>query len=59
MTKVTFQTGTEKEKINTCAVLAYGLTAILKLLHPFMPFVTEEIYQKYHEGSILLVLGLW
>jgi len=54
MTKVTFQTGTEKEKINTCAVLAYGLTAILKLLHPFMPFVTEEIYQKYHEGSITI-----
>ncbi|HOE15383.1 MAG TPA: valine--tRNA ligase [Candidatus Paceibacterota bacterium] len=52
MTKVTFQTGTEREKINTCAVLEYGLTAILKLLHPFMPFVTEEIYQKYHEGSI-------
>jgi valyl-tRNA synthetase len=52
MTKVTFQTGSEEEKINTCAVLHYGLTAILKLLHPFMPFVTEEIYQKYNEGSI-------
>lgn len=52
MTKVTFQTGSEEEKINTCAVLRYGLTAILKLLHPFMPFVTEEIYQKYNEGSI-------
>lgn len=54
MTKVTFQTGTAAEKINTCAVLEYGLTAILKLLHPFMPFVTEEIYQKYHEGSITI-----
>ena len=54
MTKVTFANGTEEEKINTCAVLKYCLTAILKLLHPFMPFVTEEIYQKYNEGSIVI-----
>ena len=27
------------------STLCYTLTGILKLLHPFMPFVTEEIYQ--------------
>ncbi|MBQ4044078.1 MAG: class I tRNA ligase family protein, partial [Clostridia bacterium] len=27
-------------------VLAYVLTQILKLLHPFMPFITEEIYRS-------------
>ena len=27
-------------------VLLYGLLASLKLLHPFLPFITEEIYQK-------------
>jgi len=30
----------------TREVLAYALLATLKLLHPFMPFVTEAIYQK-------------
>ena len=33
------------EKTETQATLCYVLTGILKLLHPFMPFVTEEIYQ--------------
>ncbi len=33
-------------------VLAYVLTGTLKLLHPFMPFITEEIYQALpHEGD--------
>ena len=30
----------------TKSTLCYVLTGILKLLHPFMPFVTEEIYSK-------------
>ena len=32
------------DSISTKSVLCYVLTGILKLLHPFMPFVTEEIY---------------
>ena len=32
------------DSIPTKSVLCYILTGILKLLHPFMPFVTEEIY---------------
>ena len=55
MTKVVFTKSTSKEKkINTCAVLNYGLKTILKLLHPFMPFFTEEIYQKYYSQSIVI-----
>ena len=33
------------EDNTTKSVLCYVLTGILKMLHPFMPFVTEEIYQ--------------
>ena len=33
-----------QDSVTTKSVLCYVLTGILKLLHPFMPFVTEEIY---------------
>ena len=32
------------DSITTKSVLCYVLTGILKMLHPFMPFVTSEIY---------------
>ena len=54
LTKVTFSTGTKEQQINTCAVLKEVLTTVIKLLHPFMPFVTEEIYMHFHDGSIVV-----
>lgn len=37
-------------------VLVYVMTGILKLLHPFMPFITEEIWQSLpHEGESLMI----
>ena len=42
--------------VRTQQVLLYVLTEILKLLHPFMPFITEEIYQALpHEGDALMI----
>ena len=43
-----------KEKAQN--ILLYVLTTILKLFHPYIPFVTEEIYQNLpnHEESIML-----
>jgi valyl-tRNA synthetase len=40
------QTGTPGEKRATQLVLAQTLNRIMRLLHPFVPFITEEIYQK-------------
>ena len=41
---------------NELAILVDVLTTILKLLHPFMPYVTEEIYQMLpvHDESIMI-----
>jgi valyl-tRNA synthetase len=36
----------QKDKKNTQKILLYVLLSSLKLLHPFVPFITEEIYQK-------------
>ncbi|MCD7844923.1 MAG: class I tRNA ligase family protein, partial [Oscillospiraceae bacterium] len=40
----------------TQQVLLYVLTDILRLLHPFMPFITEELYGAIpHDGEALIV----
>ncbi|NLW73696.1 MAG: valine--tRNA ligase [Clostridiales bacterium] len=39
------------ENITAQRVLAYVLTGTLKLLHPFMPFITEEIYLALPHGG--------
>ncbi len=44
---------------NTKHVLLYVLDAILKLLHPFMPFVTEEIYLQIPHKCASISIDSW
>lgn len=39
---------------NTDKVLLYVLERLLKLWHPFMPFVTEELYKPFDQGMIIV-----
>ncbi|HEO0480690.1 TPA: valine--tRNA ligase, partial [Streptococcus agalactiae] len=54
LTKEVLYSDNEDEKVITRSVLLYTLDQILRLLHPIMPFVTEEIFGQYAEGSIVL-----
>ncbi|MCC2632049.1 MAG: valS, partial [Patescibacteria group bacterium] len=50
---------TGKVTDETCAVLYHVLTDSLRLLHPFMPFVTEAIYQNLPETEGMLITSPW
>lgn len=54
--KVILNGNDERAKHNTRAVLVHVLEHALRLLHPMMPFVTEEIWQHLpHKGEALIV----
>ena len=46
-------------KKRTKSILSYTLLNIMKLLHPFMPFVTEEIYQKIPHTEESIMISTW
>ena len=55
LTKPRLNGDDEESKITAQKVLLYVLTQMLKLLHPFMPFITEEIWSGIpHEGGMLI-----
>ena len=46
----------ETAKKTTRSILAYVLDNTMRLLHPFMPFITEEIWQNLpHQGESITV----
>ena len=46
----------EEQKATVRAVLVYVMSNTLKLLHPFMPFITEEIWQTLpHTGESIMI----
>ncbi len=55
LTKTRLSGEDETAKLAAENVLCYVLLRILELLHPFMPFITEEIWQALpHEGDFLI-----
>jgi valyl-tRNA synthetase len=44
VTKAPLQSGTPEQKANTLAVLDFVLSHLLRLFHPFLPFITEELW---------------
>ena len=56
LTKARLYGEDEKSKLAAQKVLVYVLDQFLRLLHPFMPFITEEIWQVIpHEGKFLML----
>lgn len=53
-TKEVLYSDNEDEKVITRSVLLYTLDKILRLLHPIMPFVTEELFSQYEDSSIVI-----
>ncbi len=55
--KLILQNGTDEDKLSRKQFLLHTLNKLLKALHPFMPFVTEEIWSlsKQNNGRMLMV----
>ncbi len=58
LSKVDLYSENEERKIVTQNVLYYVFDVLLKLFHPFIPFVTEYIYQElpFHEETLMMAL---
>ena len=55
LTKARLYDADDESKRIAQQVLVYVLDQLLRLLHPFMPFITEEIWQAIpHEGDFLI-----
>jgi valyl-tRNA synthetase len=63
LTKPVLEGGSEAAKAETRACTAWALDQVLKLLHPFMPFITEELWGRRDAargtGDGLLCLSAW
>ncbi|WP_454969141.1 valine--tRNA ligase [Eubacterium sp.] len=57
--KIRLQGDDEAAKDDAKSVLVFVLTYILKLLHPFMPFITEEIYQAIPHDTESIMVSEW
>jgi len=57
--KLALNSDNEEDIKRTKSILSYVLLDIMKLLHPFMPFVTEEIYQQIPHVEESIMISEW
>ena len=53
--KVAMKNGSAEERIATATTMVYILETLMKVLHPFMPFVTEELWAITGHKDLLMV----
>ena len=59
ISKVDLHSDDIQNKQMTKNVLVYVLTQIVKMLHPFAPFITEEIYQALPHDKASITIAKW
>jgi valyl-tRNA synthetase len=59
ISKVDLQSGNSMLVNSTIDTLIYTLKAIIKMLHPFIPFITEEIYQSIPHEDKSIMISSW
>jgi valyl-tRNA synthetase len=53
--KLPLYEGSQDERQATASLLAWVLERSLRMLHPFMPFVTEELWQRFGVGESVMI----
>lgn len=59
MAKLPLYGDDEAAKLTTRSILAYVLDNTMRLLHPFMPFITEEIWQNLPHAGESITVAKW
>ncbi|MER2519972.1 MAG: valine--tRNA ligase [Bdellovibrionales bacterium] len=58
-TKPILAGGDEAAKAETRATTAWAFVQMLHMLHPFMPYITEELWEQFAGGKTLLIKAAW
>ena len=59
LAKLRMNSEDKTDALNCKQVLVFVYTAILKMLHPFMPFITEEIYSAIPTSCDSIMISAW
>jgi valyl-tRNA synthetase len=59
ISKIRLNSGDEKAAQNARQVLVWCMSSTMQLLHPFMPFITEEIWQALPHSGESIMISKW